>query len=406
MIKPPKLASKINHSNSQKSDGSISLTQIPLDSRDMRHGPYGGAQWIVDLRKDIQPGDTGHPLKSGLRLFEDGRELTLRHSGHQEIADRGEGRFSHWGRSLYFSASDNSDPSKNGRRYTVCWDDALHSSLVEAVNLIIALPSTETEMFEVRLSGPVAPPLNNLPALLAQIHSISQQHLEQTERFALAEALAHAAYPQFRFSEFGRSFLTKDKLFWQDYVKFMDLCNWHSHDRKYTLKELLKLTRHVSGDFAECGVYNGASAHFMCREASAQGRRLHLFDSFEGLSQPGPNDGSYWQAGALAVSVETVSARLSEWGCFDLFKGWIPDAFTMVEHGRYAFVHLDLDLEQPTRDSLEFFIPRMNSGGILVLDDYGFDSCPGVKQAADEYFCTRPEEIVQLATGQAFIIVQ
>jgi hypothetical protein len=47
----------------------------------------------------------------------------------------------------------------------------------------------------------------------------------------------------------------------------------------------------------------------------------------------------------------------------------------------------------------------MNSGGIIVLDDYGFESCPGVTRAADDFFASRPEEIVMLPTGQAFVIL-
>lgn len=378
--------------------------QLPNDL--FRSGPYGGAQWIVDLPKGLPEGDTGQPMTSGLRMFEDGVELFHRHCGHQDIADQGEGRFCHWGTLIYFSSSDSSDPTKNGRVYDCLWDEDLHQSLKNTVRLSVSAPAAGNEVPTVTLSGPVEAPLDELPTVLAQIRRLSDQHLTATERFALAEALAHAAYPQYRFSEFGRIFLTEDKTFWRDYSRFMDAGNWHSHDRKYTLKELLKLTRPYAGHFAECGVYNGGSAHFMCREASMTGRRVHLFDSFEGLSEPGPNDGDYWKAGGLAVSESVVTDRLSEWDCFDLFKGWIPDGFTKVNDEHYAFVHLDLDLEAPTRDSLEFFLPRMGPGGIILLDDYGFDSCPGVKRAADTVFADRAENIVLLPTGQGFVVLK
>lgn len=59
------------------------------------------------------------PQASTLRLFEDGRPLGPAHSIHQEIADRGAGRYSHWAGQLRFSSSDNSDPRTNGRAYTV-----------------------------------------------------------------------------------------------------------------------------------------------------------------------------------------------------------------------------------------------------------------------------------------------
>jgi hypothetical protein len=56
---------------------------------------------------------------SRLRVYEDERELGPPHSAHDDIRTHGSGRFSHWGAQLYFSASDNSDPRVNGRRYRI-----------------------------------------------------------------------------------------------------------------------------------------------------------------------------------------------------------------------------------------------------------------------------------------------
>jgi hypothetical protein len=67
----------------------------------------------------IDGGDSNdEPEKSALRLFENGVELHPAHSTHQGIRDYGKGRFSHWGTTLYFSTSDNTDPVTNGREYT------------------------------------------------------------------------------------------------------------------------------------------------------------------------------------------------------------------------------------------------------------------------------------------------
>ncbi|MBI2298873.1 MAG: carbohydrate-binding protein [Armatimonadetes bacterium] len=68
-----------------------------------------GPQWPGDGIKDGPP--------STLHLFEDGKELGPAHFLHADIRTKGEGRFSHWVTMLYFSASDNSDPRVNGRRY-------------------------------------------------------------------------------------------------------------------------------------------------------------------------------------------------------------------------------------------------------------------------------------------------
>lgn len=65
------------------------------------------------------PGDTNEaPRRSVLKVFENGTELGPAHSLHADIRSSGQGRFSHWGDSIYLSASDNTDPRTNGRKYT------------------------------------------------------------------------------------------------------------------------------------------------------------------------------------------------------------------------------------------------------------------------------------------------
>ena len=67
-----------------------------------------------------EEGDKYSGNKSMLMLFEDGKRLGAARSAHAEIRKQGQGRFSHWTRAgLYFSASDNSDPRSNGRKYEV-----------------------------------------------------------------------------------------------------------------------------------------------------------------------------------------------------------------------------------------------------------------------------------------------
>ena len=63
--------------------------------------------------KDVPP--------STLRLFENGKELGPAHAAHVDIRAKGGGQFSHWNTTLYFSASDNSDPRTNGREYKYLW---------------------------------------------------------------------------------------------------------------------------------------------------------------------------------------------------------------------------------------------------------------------------------------------
>lgn len=183
------------------------------------------------------------------------------------------------------------------------------------------------------------------------------------------------------------------------------------NDRCYMLLETARHVRGVEGHFAECGVRYGKSSLFLMTGAGRDSKKcLHVFDSFEGLSDPGVRDvkssgDSEWSKGDLAVPEDIVRRNLAEFGDrVVLHKGWIPDRFNEVENERFSLVHVDVDLYEPTRDAVAFFYPRMTPGGILICDDYGFASCPGAKQAIDEFFANKPENVLALTSGQSVVI--
>jgi hypothetical protein len=166
------------------------------------------------------------------------------------------------------------------------------------------------------------------------------------------------------------------------------------------------LTVTVPGDTAECGVYKGCGSYIVLRgnERSTINRTHHLFDSFGGLSAPSAEDGDYWQGGDLAISEDVVRANLKEFPNIEFHKGWIPDRFPDVADRAFSFVHVDVDLYQPTLDSVRFFYDRLSTGGILVCDDYGFLTCPGATEAIDEFLADKPEKMLGLPGGGGFFI--
>ena len=169
----------------------------------------------------------------------------------------------------------------------------------------------------------------------------------------------------------------------------------------------MRLIVEVDGATAECGAFEGASSWLICaaNRAGHKPRVHHIFDSFEGLSTPGREDGSYWETGNLAAPTETVAENLKEFeGGFRLHKGWIPDRFGEVEQERFAFVHIDVDLHEPTLESVRFFYDRLNSGGVLLCDDYAFASCPGATRAIDEFLRDKPEKMIMLDGGGGYFI--
>lgn len=218
------------------------------------------------------------------------------------------------------------------------------------------------------------------------------------------ERLANMFNPHFHFTEAGQVW-RDDKVFEENYLGLVG-DDFHSIDRKYTVNQFLQLVKNISGDMAECGVYKGATSWFICAFIQELGlnKTLHVFDSFEGLSKPKYEDGMYWAAGNLATDEATCRNNLSAFDFVKYYKGWIPDRFTEVEATRFSFVHIDVDLYQPTFDAVSFFYERLNKGGIMICDDYGFSTCPGAKKAVDDFFADKTETVIMLTTGQGFII--
>jgi hypothetical protein len=336
--------------------------------------PEAGLCWTCPAPRGCGPGDRDEdPYRSSLRLFEDGLEIGPAHTMHEEIRINGGGRFSHWGDRLYLSAA---GPD---RRPEQC----RYSALVEP-------PAATAQR-----------------AVLSAAAAVDGNRLSPEQRYAWGERVFAAFVPDVRLPEFGRSFF-QDDAFVADYERF-ERQNYRSFDRKFALKELLGLALRRPGEVAECGVFRGASAFLMARalHRGGAGRRLHLFDSFAGLSAPEPADGAYWAAGILACRREEAAANLAEFGDLVRFhEGWIPERFGEVEASRFCFVHIDVDLFRPTRAALEFFYPRMVAGGLILCDDYGFETCPGARQAMDTFFADRPEPIVHLPTGQGLVLIE
>lgn len=180
----------------------------------------------------------------------------------------------------------------------------------------------------------------------------------------------------------------------------------------YTLVHFLNGALHLDGDVVECGVWRGGSAKLLREEIvrSRTGKKLYLFDSFEGMAAVNSEQDRHNVGDFQDTSLEHVQSFVAGRSGDDpkgvaLFrKGWIPDTFVGLEKLKICFAHIDLDLYQSILDALEFIYPRLPSQGVIVFDDYGFASCPGARRAVDEFFTDKPETPFVLDTAQAIII--
>lgn len=183
-------------------------------------------------------------------------------------------------------------------------------------------------------------------------------------------------------------------------------------ERRFPLLHVALATRNIPGDTVECGVLEAASSYLIMKVHEGTEKLHHIFDSFEGLSDPQDIDAVAdarhyeWKARDLAVPMHVVENNLRACPQKRLYKGWIPERFHEVSEHRFSLVHIDVDLYHPTYDSLAFFYDRVSPGGMIVCDDYGFETCPGAFQAVNEYMADKPEHVIHLTTGQGLIVKQ
>ena len=187
--------------------------------------------------------------------------------------------------------------------------------------------------------------------------------------------------------------------------------------RFHTLCRLLEEVLPLEGEVAECGCFRGLSSHLiLSRLKRAQpaytGAGYHVFDSFEGLSEPSLADAvtgdspaaervrRMCKQGWFAAPLDEVKRALAAFPEVQFHPGWIPQSFANLPERRFRFVHLDLDLHDPTLAALEYFFPRLVHGAIVVCDDY---SWPGERKAVEDFCVRRQLAIETTPHGQAVL---
>lgn len=163
--------------------------------------------------------------------------------------------------------------------------------------------------------------------------------------------------------------------------------------------ELYRQITDLPGAVIELGVYKGASfmrfASFRDLLENAHSRPLIGFDAFgrfprEGVE--GSADRSFIErfeaAGGEGIARDDLETLLlaKGFGNTELVEGNIfqtlPDYLERHPALKVAFLHLDVDVYEPTAFALDMLLPRVVRGGLVVFDDYGL--VDGATRAADE----------------------
>lgn len=154
-----------------------------------------------------------------------------------------------------------------------------------------------------------------------------------------------------------------------------------TQERLDSLVELCSRT--PPGAIVEVGVYKGGSLKFLVE--AFPDRKAFGFDTFEGLPKEQwmedevhlPGDFSDTSIGEVIRFIDNPQVRL--------IKGLFPETHKPLVGSVITFVHIDTDFYQSVKECLEYFWPLLPPGGIIALDDYEWENCPGVKKALEEF---------------------
>tara|TARA_Y100000590_G_C15509278_1_gene934765 strand:- start:177 stop:893 length:717 start_codon:yes stop_codon:yes gene_type:complete len=186
------------------------------------------------------------------------------------------------------------------------------------------------------------------------------------------------------------------------------------HKNFYLCKYFASI-KSVEGDILECGVYKGFSSLLLRtlekKLCISNKNNFFLVDSFEGLSEileeDKPENKNIYQSkkGDLKANIDNVETLFKNFDNVHILKGWIPEIFDILDdYNRYKFIHIDLDLYQPTYDTLNYIYDKVVRGGMIITDDYQTPLFPGNKKAWEKFCKYKNIGFFSLPSGQAVII--
>ncbi len=188
--------------------------------------------------------------------------------------------------------------------------------------------------------------------------------------FAIAIILGSSRiHPAYRVGWFRRTMLGA-RMFWNK-LRVPTGTNYKAH-LAMALK-ILEIPPEVEGDVVECGCWKGGSSANLSLVCRLVGRRLLIYDSFEGLpeAKPGDREGAGYSAGDYRGSEDEVRANIARCGAIDsceFVKGWFEETLP-GSSGPVVLVFLDVDLEDSLDTCVKHLWPRLVDGGYLFTDE-------------------------------------
>jgi len=203
--------------------------------------------------------------------------------------------------------------------------------------------------------------------------------------------------------------LEKNKLFFKNkfpHLKHFFLSYYWNNFFKYIIKKKIR------GDIVECGVGNGVSLSIILfnliyfDKYYSDKKKYFGFDSFQGFPQPSVFDQSIrnpergqWDHADIPFLFDCLinsgfkNEHIKKFVNFK--KGYFSQTFKNFDISSICLLHIDCDLYESTKLSLEKFYPKVISNGLIVFDEY-LDvktRWPGAVKAIDDFFGKKKNQI-------------
>ena len=175
-------------------------------------------------------------------------------------------------------------------------------------------------------------------------------------------------------------------------------------DRYLYFKDMVEQVQPIEGDIVECGVSigHGALLFTLLSDYIAKPRVYYGFDSFEGFPEPVEKDETtpitgkgFWANPPDTVLKVLHDGRISDDVIHErirLIKGWFDETLAQYK-GKIALLHLDCDLYESYKLSLDLLYDKVQPGGVIMFDEYEDTRWPGATKAINEFFENKPEVI-------------
>jgi O-methyltransferase len=181
----------------------------------------------------------------------------------------------------------------------------------------------------------------------------------------------------------------------------------------YELWQLAEKTAELDSDCAiiEIGVWRGGSAAILSGKLALINRNLKIYlaDTFKGVVKTSEKD--YYYKGSEHNDtnpgiVEELLNNVIRYSNYKILQGIFPEesAHLIPEGVKFGLCHIDVDVYSSAKDIVEWIWDKMIIGGMIIFDDYGFESCTGITRYVEELRDLPDRILIHNLNGHAILI--